>query len=69
MIRVGLDDKRHSSQDHLGSPWSLFSSAGGPPLWPACSDNDDYEDYDNDDDDDDDGDKPLLWPAWSLWPL
>ena len=33
----GLDDKRHRSQDHFGSPWSLFSSAGGPPLWPACS--------------------------------
>ena len=28
----GLDDKKYKSKDHLGSAWSLFSRAGGPPL-------------------------------------
>ena len=28
----GLDDKKCKSKDHLGSAWSLFSRAGGPPL-------------------------------------
>ena len=28
----GLYNKKYKSKDHLGSAWSLFSRAGGPPL-------------------------------------